>query len=123
MTTTITAEEFLGRTVLDDQQGSRRIGDYRAGVKFPTIERLFAANMDKRQEVAKLIEDVRARGCQIHFEHNSHQRNYSPRIWITGTTHAVLRATAMIVTNHKPDEMSVSGPAQDGVCTAEFWWD
>lgn len=121
MTVTITAEEFLSRTALDEQR--RRNSTSLRREAGPPIERLFAAGMDQRRNVAKLIEDVRARGCQIHFENNARQRNYSPRIWITGTTYAVLRTTAMIVSNHKPDEMSISGQAQDGVCTAEFWWD
>lgn len=116
MPTTISAEDFLGRSVTDPQRG-------RSGMRSgPTLERLFAAGLDQRKDVADLIERVRSLGCQIHFEDNSHQRNYAPRIYLTGTYVAVLKATAMVVSRHKPDEMYVAEP-RGGVCTAEFWWD
>lgn len=116
----ITAVEFLARTKLEEQRQGPG-GRFRPG-RDPrpisgTINRLFAAGLDRKEAIEQLIAQLQKAGVSVSFEDNKHQPNYAPRIAITGENRNLLAATCIVADQAHPDEVSLAGN------TVYFWWD
>lgn len=107
-------EEFLARTKIEPNVSPRL---RRIPANAPTIDRLFAAGLDRKEAVEQLIAQLQKAGVVVSFEDNKHQPNYAPRIAITGESHNLLVATCIVADQTHPDEVSLVGN------TVYFWWD